>query len=221
MPNQASDYNKGMGTEKKPTTPVSSGYVAHNERSRASFLRDGVHVLETFGVDATTAQIQSVTGVSPTTLYRYFKNRETYLSESFGSVWLPWIQKSLELASEFEDELITLVYPMRMILSLHKTNPTLAAIMAHKDWQVESVFPEFQSEWVGKYRSLVKSGVLPNNQAEERILPFSGAVLALVKGSFDGLAPEKVNVGFEIALSILNLSSAQIKKVMQVPLPQN
>ena len=122
MPNQASDYNKGMGTEKKPSTSVSSGYVAHNERSRASFLRDGVHVLETFGVDATTAQIQSVTGVSPTTLYRYFKNRETYLSESFGSVWVPWIQKSLELASEFDDELITLVYPMRMILSLHKTN---------------------------------------------------------------------------------------------------
>jgi hypothetical protein len=61
--------------------------------------------------------------------------------------------------------------------------------------------------------------VLPNNQAEDRILPFSGAVLALVKSSFDGLAPENVNVGFEIALSILNLSSAQIKKVMRVPLP--
>jgi AcrR family transcriptional regulator len=208
-----------MTAIKKPEPPAPAGYVAHNERSRAAFLRDGVHVLETFGIDATTAQIQSVTGVSPTTLYRYFKNRETYLSESFGSVWVPWIQESLELASKFDDELITLVYPMRMILSLHKTNPTLAAIMAHKDWQIESAFPEFQGEWVGHYRSLVKSGVLPNNQAEERILPFSGAVLALVKSSFDGENSEKVNVGFEVALSMLNLSSAQIKKVMQVPLP--
>ena len=208
-----------MTAIKKPEPPAPAGYVAHNERSRAAFLRDGVHVLETFGIDATTAQIQSVTGVSPTTLYRYFKNRETYLSESFGSVWVPWIQKSLELSSKFDDELITLVYPMRMILSLHKTNPTLAAIMAHKDWQIESVFPEFQGEWVGHYRSLVKSGVLPNNQAEARILPFSGAVLALVKSSFDGENPEKVNLGFEVALSMLNLSSAQIKKVMQVPLP--
>ena len=208
-----------MTAIKKPEPPAPAGYVAHNERSRAAFLRDGVHVLETFGIDATTAQIQSVTGVSPTTLYRYFKNRETYLSESFGSVWVPWIQKSLELASKFDDELITLVYPMRMILSLHKTNPTLAAIMAHKDWQIESAFPEFQGEWVGHYRSLVKSGVLPNNQAEARILPFSGAVLALVKSSFDGENPEKVSLGFEVALSMLNLSSAQIKKVMQVPLP--
>jgi hypothetical protein len=91
--------------------------------------------------------------------------------------------------------------------------------MAHKDWQVESVFPEFQGEWVGHYQSLVKSGVLPNNQAEDRILPFSGAVFALIKSSFDGLDPEKVNAGFEVALSMLNLSSAQIKKVMQVPLP--
>jgi AcrR family transcriptional regulator len=210
-----------MATPKKPAAPAPAGYTAHNERSRASFLRDGVHVLETFGVDATTAQIQSVTGVSPTTLYRYFKNRETYLSESFGSVWVPWIQESLKLASEFEDELITLVYPMRMILNLHETNPTLAAIMAHKDFQVESAFPEFQNDFIQHYRSLVEKGVLPNDQAEERILPFSGAVLALVKGSFDGLAQEKVNVGFEIALSILNLSSTQIKKVMRVPLPQN
>lgn len=208
-----------MTAGKEPGTAAPAGYSAHHERSRAAFLRDGVHVLETFGIDATTAQIQSVTGVSPTTLYRYFKNRETYLSESFGSVWVPWIQKSLELASEFDDELITLVYPMRMILSLHRTNPTLAAIMAHKDWQTESAFPEFQGEWVGHYRSLVESGVLPNNQAEARILPFSGAVLALVKSSFDGLDSEKVNIGFEVALSMLNLSSAQIKKVMQVPLP--
>jgi AcrR family transcriptional regulator len=203
----------------KPADPAPTGYSAHNERSRAAFLKDGVHVLETFGVDATTAQIQSVTGVSPTTLYRYFKNRETYLSESFGSVWVPWIQKSLELASKFDDELITLVYPMRMILSLNTTNPTIAAIMAHKDWQIESVFPEFLDEWAGHYRSLVESGVLPNNQAEARILPFSGAVLALVKSSFAGLGSEKVNAGFEVALSMLNLSSAQIKKVMQVPLP--
>jgi AcrR family transcriptional regulator len=50
----------------------------------ATFLRDGLHILETFGLDATTQQIQSVTGVSTTTLYRYFKNRETYLAESFA-----------------------------------------------------------------------------------------------------------------------------------------
>jgi AcrR family transcriptional regulator len=131
-----------MAAAKEPTTPVSGGYTAHNERSRAAFLHDGVKVLETFGPYATTSQIHSVTGVSPTTLYRYFKNRETFLSESFGSIWVPWLQKALDLASKFDDELITLVFPMRMILGLNQTNPSLAEIMSHKDFQLESAFPE-------------------------------------------------------------------------------
>jgi AcrR family transcriptional regulator len=208
-----------MAVAKEPTTPVSGGYSAHNDRSRAAFLLDGVQVLKTFGPFATTAQIQSVTGVSPTTLYRYFKNREAFLSESFGSVWVPWIQKSLDQASKFDDGLIALVLPMRMILGLKQTNPTLAAIMGHKDWQVESAFPEFQNDWVQHYKSLVKTGVLPDEQADARILPFSGAMLALVKGAFQGLDPVRANEGFGVALSMLNLSNAQIKKVMQVPLP--
>ena len=208
-----------MAAAKEPTTPVSGGYSAHNDRSRAAFLLDGVQVLKTFGPFATTAQIQSVTGVSPTTLYRYFKNRETFLSESFGSVWVPWIQKALDQASKFDDGLIALVLPMRMILGLKQTSPTLAAIMGHKDWQVESAFPEFQNDWVQHYKSLVKTGVLPDEQADARILPFSGAMLALVKGAFQGLDPVRANEGFRVALSILNLSNAQIKKVMQVPLP--
>lgn len=210
-----------MATPKKPQSAVSAGYSAHNERSRATFLKDGLHILETFGVDATTAQIQSVTGVSPTTLYRYFKNRETYLAESFGSIWTPWIENALELASEFDDDLITLVFPMRMVLNLSQSNPTLAAIMAHKDWQVESVFPEFRAAWIARYRSLVETGVLPNDQIEARILPFEGAVLALIKSAFQGLDSKQVNEGFAIALSLLNLNKSQIKKVMQVPLPQD
>ncbi len=208
-----------MAAAKEPTTPVSGGYSAHNERSRAAFLHDGVRVLETFGPFATTAQIHSVTGVSPTTLYRYFKNRETFLSESFGSVWVPWIQRALDQASKFDDGLIALVLPMRMILGLKQTSPTLAAIMGHKDWQVESAFPEFQNDWVQHYKSLVKAGVLPDEQADARILPFSGAMLALVKGAFQGLDPVRATEGFRVALSMLNLSNAQIKKVMQVPLP--
>ena len=210
-----------MATPKKPQSAVSVGYAAHNERSRAIFLRDGLHILETFGLDATTQQIQSVTGVSTTTLYRYFKNRETYLAESFGSIWTPWIKNALDLASKFDDELITLVFPMRMVLNLNQTNPALAAIMAHKDFQVESAFPEFRNDWVSHYRSLVENGVLPNDQAEARILPFEGAVLVLLKSALQGLDSEKVNEGFGIALSLLNLNKSQIKKVMQVPLPQN
>jgi AcrR family transcriptional regulator len=208
-----------MPAAKKPTTPVSGGYTAHNERSRAAFLHDGVKVLEAFGPYATTSQIQSITGVSPTTLYRYFKNRETFLSESFGSIWLPWIEKSRDLVAKFDDELIDLVLPMRMILGLNQTSPSLAAIMSHKDFQLQSAFPEFQNDWVSHYISLVKAGVLPNEQAEARILPFSGAMLALVKSAFQGLDPQQANEGFKVALSMLNLSNAQIKKVMQVPLP--
>jgi AcrR family transcriptional regulator len=208
-----------MAAAKEPTTPVSGGYTAHNERSRAAFLSDGVRVLETFGPYATTSQIQSITGVSPTTLYRYFKNRETFLSESFGSIWVPWLQKALDLASKFDDELITLVFPMRMILGLNQTNPSLAAIMSHKDFQLQSAFPEFQNDWVSHYRSLVKAGVLPNEQAEARVLPFSGAMLVLIKSVFQGLDPHQANEGFKVALSMLNLSNAQIKKVMQVPIP--
>jgi hypothetical protein len=106
-----------------------------------------------------------------------------------------------------------------MILGLNQTSPSLAAIMSHKDFQLQSAFPEFQNDWVSHYISLVKAGVLPSDQAEARILPFSGAMLALVKSAFQGLDTQQANEGFKVALSMLNLSNAQIKKVMQVPLP--
>lgn len=201
------------------STPApSGGYTAHNERSRAAFLRHGQDILATFGLNATTQQIQSVTGVSPSTLYRYFRNREAYLAESFESIWSPWIQNWLDLASELGDELIAMVYPIRMVLTVNQTNPKLAAIIGHKDFKSEEVDLVVRQAWVNHFKYLVDTGELPNDRTEARVLVFTGSMLLLVRDTVRGLNSEQSNAGLELALSTLGLSDAQIDKVMKVPL---
>ncbi len=207
-----------MALLQEPATPASAGYAAHNERSRAAFLRNGQDILETFGLNATTQQIKSVTGVSPSTLYRYFRNREEFLAESFESIWNPFIQNSLDQAYEFGDELIAMVYPLRMALTVNQANPKLAAIIGHKDFTAEEIYLELRRDLVTHLQSLVETGELPNDRAEARMLVFTGSVIFLVRNTVRGLNSEQASEGLELALSALGLSDAQIEKVMKVPL---
>ena len=208
-----------MALLQDPTTPTSVGYAAHNERSRAAFLRNGQDILETYGLNATTQQIKSVTGVSPSTLYRYFRSREAYLAESFESIWTPWIKGFLDQASKYDDELITMVLPIRMVLTMNQTNPKVAAIIGHKDFRSEEVYLEVSQDWVSHFNSLVEAGVLPNDRTEARALVFTGSMFFLLRQVVQGLSSEVANAGLELALSSLGLSQSQIDKVMQVPLP--
>lgn len=208
-----------MVTPKVQKTTNPGGYTAHNERSRAAFLRDGQAILEKYGVNATTQQIQSVTGVSPSTLYRYFESREAYLSQSFASVWTPYIENCLERSASYDDELLAMVVPFRMVLNVKQLNPQLAAIIGHKDFNIDWAFAEVGADWVNHYRSLVEKGVLPNQLAEARVLPFVGAAALLVRSAVQGLDPEQASAGFGFALSILGLSKSQVTKVMKLPLP--
>jgi AcrR family transcriptional regulator len=208
-----------MVTAKVQKPPNSVGYSAHNERSRAAFLLDGQAILEKYGVKATTQQIQSVTGVSPSTLYRYFESREVYLSQSFVSVWTPFIENCLERSARYNDELLAMVVPFRMVLNVKQVNRQLAAIIGHKDFNIEWAFAEVGTDWVLHYRSLVEKGMLPNERAEARVLPFVGAAALLVRSAVQGLDPEQANAGFGFALSILGLTKSQVTKVMKLPLP--
>jgi AcrR family transcriptional regulator len=208
-----------MATPKAQKTPNPGGYTAHNERSRAAFLRDGQAILEKFGLHATTQQIQSVTGVSPSTLYRYFENRETYLSESFESIWFPYIQDCLEISSKFNDDLVACFLPIRMAINMKQTNPQLAAILGHRDFIADWFMEKVGEDWLRHYQSLVSSGVLPSEMAEARVLPFIGAGAQLIKSAVQGMDPDQANAGLGFTLSILGLSKAQIARVMKVPLP--
>jgi len=208
-----------MALLQDPTTPTSIGYAAHNERSRAAFLRNGQDILETYGLNATTQQIKSVTGVSPSTLYRYFRSREAYLAESFESIWTPWIKGFLDQASKYDDELITMVLPIRMVLTMSQTNPKLAAIIGHKDFRSEEVYLEVSQDWIRHFNSLVEAGLLPNDQTQARALVFTGSLLFLLRQVVQGLSSEVSDEGLKLALSTLGLSQPQIEKVMQVPLP--
>ena len=208
-----------MALLQDPAIPPSVGYAAHNERSRAAFLRHGQDILETFGLNATTQQIKSVTGVSPSTLYRYFRSREAYLAESFESIWTPWIKGFLDQASKYDDELITMVLPIRMVLTMSQTNPKLAAIVGHKDFRSEDVYLEVSQDWVRHFNSLVEAGLLPNDKTEARALVFTGSLLFLLRQVVQGLSSEVASSGLEFALSTLGLNQSQIDSVMKVPLP--
>ena len=208
-----------MALLQEPGTPASVGYAAHNERSRAAFLRHGQDILETYGFNATTQQIQSVTGVSPSTLYRYFLSREAYLAASFESIWNTWVKGFLDQASKYDDELIAMVFPVRMVLTMNQTNPKLAAIIRHKDFRSEEMYFEIRQDFIRHLDSLVEAGVLPNDRAEARLLVFTGSLMFLVRNLVQGLNSEVANAGFELVLSSLGLSQSQIDKVMQVPLP--
>jgi AcrR family transcriptional regulator len=209
-----------MTSAEVPAQGTSSRQVAFMARQREKLLEGGAQVLTNYGFNASIDEIVKVTSVSPTTLYRYFTNKENFLMESANRLYKIWAAQAVPAAAESGDPIAAFVLPQRMLLRIKSTHPQFAQILGHADFNIGKVFNPIGGDFFDHYLRLVEAGHVKDDQPKTRCSLFLVGLLQLTSDSIRHLPPEEIDPAHEVLLLLLGFSKKQIKLVMKYPIPQ-
>ena len=83
-----------MATKKRAAPITANRQAAYSARNRAALIKVAQEVLAEVGPSATIEQLAAHAQVSPTTIYKYFANKEVLFTEAFSQLWEEWIKWS-------------------------------------------------------------------------------------------------------------------------------
>jgi AcrR family transcriptional regulator len=209
-----------MAVKKKAAVP-GGRQAAYAARNRAALIKAGQEVLAEIGPSATIEQLAGHAQVSPTTIYKYFENKDELFIQALAEMWISWLQwSSSERAPGTRLE--TILDTGRKIFWARKTHP-LFANMLHNSLVEMPNFLILSDKGEGKrvFSELAASGELKQDDFEQRYVLWTNTYTGLLKSVFvnEELTPEEANVAFGIGLSVWGITEAKAKKIISRPLP--
>ena len=207
-----------MAAKKKAAAPASR-QAAYSARNRAALIKDAQEVLAEIGPSATIEQLSAHAQVSPTTIYKYFSNKEALFTEAFSQMWEEWIQWSNETKSP-GDPLETVLDAGRKLFRIKQHDPMLAQVLHNVLKDPEFAINAVQGEGSKAFTALAKMGAIKSEDLEERLILwqyiYAGICISLYVT--ERISPEEADVAFGIGLSVWGISEAKAKKIISRPL---
>jgi AcrR family transcriptional regulator len=205
---------------KKKAVVEGGRQAAYAARNRAFLVKTGQEVLAEIGPSATIEQIAAHAQVSPTTIYKYFENKDELFIQSMAEMWMSWLLwASQEKAPGTRLELV--LDSGRKIFWARKTHP-LFADMLHNSLVEMPNLPILSDRGEGKrvFSELAASGEIKQDDFDQRFILWTNTLVGLCKSVFvyEELTPEEANVAFGIGLSVWGISDAKAKKIISRPL---
>jgi AcrR family transcriptional regulator len=205
---------------KKKAVVEGGRQAAYAARNRAFLLKTGQEVLAEIGPSATIEQIASHAQVSPTTIYKYFENKDELFFQAMAEMWMSWLQwSSSERAPGTRLEMV--LDTGRKILWARETHP-LFADMLHNALVEMPNLPVLSDKGEGKrvFSELAASGELKQDDFDQRFILWTNTYTGLLKSVFvyEELSPAEANIAFGIGLSVWGISEAKAKKIISRPL---
>jgi AcrR family transcriptional regulator len=207
--------------EKKNVAEESGGrQAAYSARNRARLVKDAQEVLAEIGPSATIEQIAAHAEVSPTTIYKYFENKDLLFVEALSQAWfgfLIWADEQKAPGDRLERTLDS----GRKLFWARQTHP-LFANMLHNCLNEMSDFLVQSDKGEGKkvFKALAVSGELKKEDFEQRWILWQNLYNAILKSVFvtEELTPSEAEVALGIGLSVWGISEAKAKKLISRPL---
>jgi AcrR family transcriptional regulator len=208
-----------MAVKKKAAVP-GGRQAAYAARNRAALVKAGQEVLAEIGPSATIEQLAGHAQVSPTTIYKYFENKDELFIQALAEMWITWLQwSSSERAPGTRLE--TILDTGRKLFWARKTHP-LFANMLHNSLVEMPNFLILSDKGEGKrvFSELAASGELKQDDFEQRYVLWTNTYTGLLKSVFvnEELTPEEANIAFGIGLSVWGMTEAKAKKIISRPL---
>jgi AcrR family transcriptional regulator len=202
---------------KKKVEPAPGGrQSAYSARNRAALLKAGREVLAEIGPTATIEQLASHAQVSPTTIYKYFENKDLLFMEALSEIWEAWLLWANEL-KESGDRLERTLDSGRKLFWARKTHPQFADIL-HNVLAADPSILLWMDQGVARivFGELAASGALRNDDFEQRYILWIGVYSSLLTAVFvtEDLTPAEAEVAFGIGLSVWGISEAKAKKLI-------
>ena len=209
-----------MALKKQAAQETGSRQAAYSARNRARLIKDAQEVLAEIGPTATIEQIAAHAEVSPTTVYKYFENKDQLFIEALGEAWVGFLVWSSQINTPGDRFEKTLDIGRRVFWA-RQTHP-LFANMLHNCINEMSDFLLLSDKGEGKkaFRAIAASGEFKEEDFDERYVLWTSLYFGLLKSVFvtEELSPEEANVAFGIGLSVWGVSEARAKKIISRPL---
>ena len=209
-----------MAVKKQAETAIGGRQAAYSARNRARLIKDAQEVLAEIGPSATIEQIASHAEVSPTTVYKYFENKDQLFIEALAEAWVGFLIWSSQINTPGDRFEKTLDIGRRVFWA-RQTHP-LFAQMLHNSLNQMSEIIVLSDKGEGKkaFRAIAASGELKEDDFDERYVLWTSLYVGLLKSVFvtEELSPEEANVAYGIGLSVWGVSEAKAKKIISRPL---
>ena len=209
-----------MAAKKNPAEESGSRQAAYSARNRARLVKDAQEVLAEIGPTATIEQIAAHAEVSPTTIYKYFENKDLLFVEALSQAWFGFLIWANEQKAP-GDRLERTLDSGRKLFWARQTHP-LFANMLHNCLNEMSDFLIQSDRGEGKrvFSELAASGDLKQEDFEQRWILWSNLYNAILKSVFvtEELTPSEAEVALGIGLSVWGISEAKAKKLISRPL---
>lgn len=207
-------------TGKKKAAVPGGRQAAYAARNRAALVKAGQEVLAEIGPSATIEQLAGHAQVSPTTIYKYFENKDELFIQAIAEMWISWLQwSSSERAPGTRLEMT--LDTGRKLFWARKTHP-LFANMLHNSLEQMPNFLILSDKGEGKrvFSELAASGELKQDDFDQRYILWTNTYTGLLKSVFvyEELSPADANIAFGIGLSVWGISEAKAKKIISRPL---
>lgn len=204
-----------MAVKKQAAKAPGGRQAAYTARNRAALIKAGQRVLAEIGPQATIEQLVEFAEVSPTTIYKYFENKEALFAEAFNQCWESWIEWSNQV--RLPGERLEMVLDTGRKLFWAKKHDALFAKILHNTLRDRSLAIKAVGE-EGKrvFKELAKSGAISNVHFEERWTLWSNILAGLLASVYvsEDLSPSQAEVAFGIGLSVWGISEAKALKII-------
>jgi AcrR family transcriptional regulator len=194
--------------------------AAYSARNRARLIKDAQIVLAEIGPSATIEQIAAHAEVSPTTIYKYFENKDQLFLEALGEAWIGFLIWANQLKAP-GDRLERTLDSGRKLFWAKKTHPLLAN-MAHNCLTEMPDLPFLADRGEGKkvFKEIAESGELKAEDFEKRWMLWKSIYTGILISVFvtEELSPAEAEGAFGIGLSVWGISEAKAKKLISRPL---
>ena len=209
-----------MAGKKQTVQQTGSRQAAYSARNRARLIKDAQIVLAEIGPSATIEQIAAHAEVSPTTIYKYFENKDQLFLEALGEAWIGF----LIWANQFKapgDRLERTLDSGRKVFYARKSHPLFAEMLHNcltemPDFLVQSD----RGEGKKVFKEIAASGELKADEFEKRYVLWINIYTGILKSVFvtKELSPAEADVALGIGLSVWGISEAKAKKLISRPL---
>jgi len=208
-----------MAAKKKVAQASGGRQAAYTARNRAKLLHSAQQVLADIGPTATIEQIANIAEVSPTTIFKYFDNKEILFSQALDLLWREWVVWSYNGAPPAQS-LEAVLDSGRKLFWVKQTHPLLAKILHNTLENPMFLIKAVSEGGTEVYRELAERGDLNHQNFENRLLLWAYCLAGLMTAVHitGELSPTDAEVAFGIGLSIWGVSDARAKKLMARPL---
>ena len=202
-----------MATKKKAAQP--SRQAAYTARNKASLVLAAQKILAEIGPAATIEEISSIAQFSPTTIYKYFPNKEALFTEAMSQIWSEWVLWSYN-GKHPTESLEVVIDSARKLFWIKQTHPLFAKILHNTLSNPEFIINAVSGPGRDVFKELARRGEIAKTDFDNRLHLYAYTLAGLLTAVHvtESMSPAEADHALGYALRIFEVSEARAKKIV-------